>query len=503
MTDTDKAAAVADNVANGETEVHNPTTAEKNGEAPAETTAKSKNTTYEDRKDAAEETNGNAEANGEHADQHTHSPDNKRKGDDDHYHEGTKRSRGGGRGGRGGRGRGGGRGGHFQNKRNIMTSFEDLKETDDPVEIRRQVEFYFSDSNLPVDGYLLGMVEGSKNLPVDLRTIHNFKRMRHFQPFTAVVKAVQGSKVLNVEEKDNTAYVTRKSPLSDKFSMETAENKKLLTSDTMERSIYAKGFGDEAKRTHLDIEEFFEPYGPINSVRLRRTDDGEFKGSVFVEFGDVNTQQAFLALDPKPTWGKDDKELEIMSKQAYVEKKNDAILSGHVRPRSPRHTGFGGRGGNSKRGGRGGGFKDRRYSDKRDRSRSPGNDDWKARRDRDQRNGNRDDRKRSQRGGSRGGRGRGGRDDRKRRDRDEDDEHDRSQSPGDDRNGRLGEDDFPTRAEAEAKKAQEHQITNRTDDVEAGAEKSEGGSKKRAREDDDADAEGGEAKKVKETEVEP
>jgi len=48
------------------------------------------------------------------------------------------------------------------------------EETDDPVEIRKQVEFYFSDSNLPMDKFLLSKVGGSKNNAVPLELLHSF-----------------------------------------------------------------------------------------------------------------------------------------------------------------------------------------------------------------------------------------------------------------------------------------------------------------------------------------
>lgn len=511
MADTIKAEAVVDNVANGDADMKNPAETasgegeseqKSNGGVAAEVKEKAKAGKAEESKDekmedaAAGEKNEEAQSNGDKADHRTHSPDNKRKDNNDHYRDGNKRSRadghrerGRGRGGRGGHG--GNRGGpKFAKNANIKRTFEDQPESNDPEEIRRQVEFYFSDSNLPVDGYLLGMVEASKNLPVDLRTIHNFKRMRHFQPFSAVTEAIKESEVLDVEERDNTAFVTRKTPLPEKFTLDTIENKKLLTTDTMERSIYAKGFGDETRSTHLDIEELFAPYGPTNSIRLRRAEDGAFKGSVFVEFADVATQARFLQLDPKPTWGPDNKELQILSKQVYVDRKQQDIHDGNVRPGRSHYRGH-----NNKRGGREGrgGYHNRHNSDNRDRSRSPGRDDWKQRRDRDQRNGNRDDRKR-------GGRGGGDRDNRK-----------RSRSPRKDEEMRDSEQEpLLSRAEAEVKRAEDGKETNGAseaepvamNDVKAGAEKAEGASKKRAREEtDDGAAEGGDAKKVKESEV--
>lgn len=331
------------------------------------------------------------------------------------------------------RGRGGSSRGRGGNRReNIKTKFEDQAESNDPDEIRRQVEFYFSDSNLPIDAYLLSMVDGQKNRPVDLHILHNFKRMRHFQPYSAVLKAVQQSKVLDVTDEGE---ITRKTPIDARFTDDAEKNKALLHTVSMPRSIYAKGFGQEGESTAFDIENFFAPYGVAKSVRLRRSQDGVFKGSVFVEFEDEQTQKDFLALDPKPQWN--GKDLEIMGKQEYVDMKNEGILEGTVRPRSQdgrnhntgRRERNGDRGGNRNGGDRNGG--DRKFGGsrecfncgkeghisrdceepkknggrpRRDDGEGVDKDDWNKRRDRDNRNGGR---------GGRGGRGRGrGRDNR-------------------------------------------------------------------------------------------
>ncbi|KAK5121619.1 hypothetical protein LTR85_004791 [Meristemomyces frigidus] len=408
------------------------------------------------------------------------------------------------------RGRGGGnRGGNRYSQ--VKTRFEEQPESNDPEEIRRQVEFYFSDSNLPIDAYLLNETGGHKNRPIPLKVIHNFKRMRHFQPYQVVRDAIAESKFLDLNDHDE---ITRKKPLADRFTDDPAQNRQLVHTSSMPRSIYAKGFGEETKTTHLDIEAFFEPYGPLNSVRLRRKDDGEFKGSVFVEFEDEETQQRFMELDPKPQW--DGKDLEVMSKQEYVDMKHEGILEGTVKPKSQ-----------TERGGHHHGRERRGSKDHVDK------DDWKSRRDRDQD----DDRRQGGRGG-RGGRGRGrgrgdrggrgrGRDDRgggrrrspdfrdrERRNRRDDDNEDRAKN---------GDDAPPSRAEAEAKKnkmdGDDAAQTNGGAEADAGAAKQAkaeakadgdvtavaqgkedappaGAAKKRAREDDGET--GADAKKAKE-----
>ncbi|KAK5242475.1 hypothetical protein LTR16_008489, partial [Cryomyces antarcticus] len=171
---------------------------------------------------------------------------------------------------------------------NVKTNFEQLPESSDPDEIRKQVEFYFSDSNLPLDKFLFDQVGGSKNKPLPIKVIHSFKRMRHFQPYSAVVAALKDSTFLDVTEDEE---IKRKVPLVD-VSDDTYQNAQAMEDKTIPRSIYAKGFGREGPSTQFDIEAFFAPYGPTNAIRLRRTyPEKVFKGSVFVEFDNEDTQK--------------------------------------------------------------------------------------------------------------------------------------------------------------------------------------------------------------------
>lgn len=273
----------------------------------------------------------------------------------------------------------------------------------DHVDPRDKVEFYFSDSNLLQDNFLYKEVQGHNNLPIPISTIHSFKRMRHFQPFSAIVDALKESKTLNVVGEKND-HIQRKTPLPEDFKdKEINEVKKVFEDEAMKRSVYVKGFGEEQASTQFDVEAFFAEYGPTNSVRLRRHRDKMFKGSVFVEFDSEESQKKFLELDPKPNWKGQD--LMIKSKKQYCDEKVDDIKSGKVRA----HTGEGGR------------FRGRDDRDDRD---------WKTRRAEDQRNGHRGGRGGGGRGfGShKGGRGRGGRhgrdrDDDRRRDRDRDERY--------------------------------------------------------------------------------
>ena len=245
-----------------------------------------------------------------------------------------------------------------------------------------QVEFYFGDHNLPTDKYLWGLTDGSSNKPVPLKNICKFKRMQRFQPYEAVVAALKESYFLDVVGEDGEEMVKRKTAYSPQDQVKRLKRE--------QSTVYVKGFGDETPTTQFDLEAFFCKFGDVAAVRLRRTDEKLFKGSVFVEFQDEAKAKEFLERDPPPQWEGHD--LKIQSKQDYVAEKTELIKKGAIQPNSSRKPTkfYEGRGGKDKfrKGG----------SDHFDK------DDWKKRRDHDQKNGFRD---RHGGHGGRGGRGRG------------------------------------------------------------------------------------------------
>jgi lupus La protein len=133
------------------------------------------------------------------------------------------------------------RGGHLKPSANRRDHFKfnppPREPSDDPVEIRKQVEFYFSDSNLPMDKFLVGLVGGSKNNPVEISLINSFKRMKHFAPPSAVVSALKESQVLDVID---DKFVRRKVPLSESaLGKDVHEARRWFEDKTTPRSIYA------------------------------------------------------------------------------------------------------------------------------------------------------------------------------------------------------------------------------------------------------------------------
>ncbi|KAI1127719.1 hypothetical protein F5Y10DRAFT_242238 [Nemania abortiva] len=282
-----------------------------------------------------------------------------------------------------------------QQKKFVKSDPSSLAETDDPREIRKQVEFYFGDSNLPEDKFLWEKVGGEENKPIPVSTICSFSRMRRFKPYEAVIKALKASNFFVIDGPEGEETIRRKN------AIDTEKRNK-----REERSVYVKGFGDETSSTQFDIEAFFAQFGQFDSVRLRRAEPPEkvFKGSVFVEWSDKETADKFVELKPEPQWK--GHPLHIMWKLDYMKQKSEAIRDGKINASGRKY----GRG--SHRGNRG----QYRGNDRGDK------DDWKKRREHDQQNGF-SDRRDTQRGRGRGRgrgnfRGRGGRDNNGARDQD-------------------------------------------------------------------------------------
>ncbi|CAN8102829.1 unnamed protein product [Discula destructiva] len=290
--------------------------------------------------------------------------------------------------------------GKYQNQKKFDPLLAPIDPNNMATQIRTQVEFYFGDSNLPLDNFLWTKTGGEKNIPVPLKTICTFGRMRNFTPYEAVVAALKESKTLVVSGEEGEELISRREAYDPATSQKDLEA----------RSIYVKGFGEEKPSTQFDIEAFFARFDVVESVRLRRNPKGHFKGSVFVEFQNPKQVEDFLALDPKPEW--QGQALEIRSKKEYVEEKTKLINEGKITPSAERgafwgpydsqngRDGHGGRGRGNFRGGRGG-----RGDRGRGRGRGGGgggrgrgrrndddSDDWRARKFGDSNRGGRRDR---------------------------------------------------------------------------------------------------------------
>ncbi|GJQ12451.1 hypothetical protein GpartN1_g4242.t1 [Galdieria partita] len=172
--------------------------------------------------------------------------------------------------------------------------------------IRNQVEFYFSDSNLPRDKFLRSKTGESGDGYVDLDIIASFKRLKSLTTDISLIRiALENSNLLELNE--TKTKLRRKSPLPASLS-----NK--------HKTIYVKGFPKQEEPELESVVELFSPYGVVRSVRFRRyPDTKKFKGSAFIEF--ETEEEAQRAAEEEFLKDKSGLELEILSKDAYFKQK--------------------------------------------------------------------------------------------------------------------------------------------------------------------------------------
>ncbi|EJD36598.1 hypothetical protein AURDEDRAFT_188358 [Auricularia subglabra TFB-10046 SS5] len=178
----------------------------------------------------------------------------------------------------------------------------------------RQVEFYFSDCNLQFDEFLW--------------TLHSKPGADRWVPLSVVARFTRVRAFFDEHGKEWVVAVLRKSAriLEVDAAGERVRRKPPVVRQTVSgwcRTVYVKGFerAGDFKCTARDLENWFTQFAYVAAVNMRFETKGPrvFKGSVYVEFADILEAEAFVALQPPPSWN--GTELLTMTKQQYCEMK--------------------------------------------------------------------------------------------------------------------------------------------------------------------------------------
>lgn len=135
--------------------------------------------------------------------------------------------------------------------------------------ILTQMEFYFSDSNLRKDKFLLNIIENNANGYAPIEIFSKFNKIRGLtENLSDIAAACSKSELLEVSE--DMKFLKRKLPVLPKTSVD-------------ECTVYVEGFS--VHTDHKWIQSVFENFGKINYISLPRfKSTNKPKGFAFVEF---------------------------------------------------------------------------------------------------------------------------------------------------------------------------------------------------------------------------
>ncbi|KAN0009534.1 hypothetical protein ACTFIV_010824 [Dictyostelium citrinum] len=153
-----------------------------------------------------------------------------------------------------------------------------------PIQILKQVEYYFSDSNFPRDKFL--RAEAAKNVDnyISIDVIASFNRMKTISTdLQLITDALKKSTRLQVSE--DGKMVRRLDPLPENIDCG--------------KTLYSKGWPEDT--TIEKVQEFFNENGGYKtvSVRLRKKTDKTFKGSLLADFESEEIVNKIISEAPK------------------------------------------------------------------------------------------------------------------------------------------------------------------------------------------------------------
>lgn len=143
--------------------------------------------------------------------------------------------------------------------------------------VKKQVEFYFSDSNFRKDSFLKTAADSDPEGFVPISVLLTFNKLKSLTTDeTVVANALKSS--FEVVLSDDSKSIRRAKPLPEQDSSKT-------------KTLYVKGYPiDDPDVTIESVSEQFSAFGKVNLVRFRKDHSTKkLKGSVFIEFDEEDS----------------------------------------------------------------------------------------------------------------------------------------------------------------------------------------------------------------------
>lgn len=181
------------------------------------------------------------------------------------------------------------------------------------LKILKQIEFYFSDSNLPRDAFLSQHIKENDGW-ANLSTIMSFSRMKKLsEDMSLVINALKNSEMVELDQ--DSVKIRRKVELN-------------TIKDLLDCTIYAKGFPES---TTLDqVEEWLSPLSnQVKYIKFRREPKTKtFKGSIFIEFASKEEADRVASLEKIDfSFPSLPKKLEVITSQEKKNEENEETLN--------------------------------------------------------------------------------------------------------------------------------------------------------------------------------
>ncbi|KAF4110744.1 la-related protein 7 [Onychostoma macrolepis] len=155
------------------------------------------------------------------------------------------------------------------------------------AEVKKQVEFWFSDVNLHKDRFMKNIIEQSRDGYVDISVLTSFNRMKKLtKDVKLIARALKNSAIVEVNLQGT--HVRRKDPLGES------------PKDVDNRTVYVELLPKSV--THVWLERVFSKCGNVVYVSIPRyRSTGHPKGFAFVEFEtEEQAQKAIEMLNNPP-----------------------------------------------------------------------------------------------------------------------------------------------------------------------------------------------------------